>query len=287
MVEPRFGLDPEKARPAVRASKEPIIRLFSYHDAHPVVLGMVLMKAFDLDWLDWDYEVLRSEIVRHFNATGVSDHNWQKIQAFRVLMNATSPWTEYDVFENIIQALNNNIPDFEIVQMATVSQLLAGVDMINTVRKNDFSEEVAGYVAACAIENGITYLPEPLDFAAEKLSEPMYVCNDCGMRDRDTFFDGRCDVCCERFADDRPLNGKPNPKIPSACGTNISTYLKRDPAKVEERFEELRGLEVADIDAKSTVDVQAAKLVVAHKYRRQRREELSEQLEELKSWVKT
>jgi hypothetical protein len=197
-----------------------------------------------------------------------------------------SPWTEWEIFEKIIQALNNNIPDHSVLQKCSVSQLMAGVDMLNEIREEPFSWEVERYIAACAIDAGVTYLPEPLQFAQEALAVPHYRCKDCGNIDELTQEDLRCDVCSERYCDDRPLNGKPNSKLPPECGANIEVFLLRDPSEVEHRFESLKSKHSIDVDPENAVDVQTAKLMVAHNYMLQRRKELVAQLEELKSWVK-
>lgn len=281
----KFGLDPTRVRPAVRASEEPIIRFFSYHDAHPIALGMVVLERFGPEAVEWEAEALKTEIIKSFKATSISDHNWQKLQAFRAILLATSPWSEWEVFENVMQAFNNNIPNPEIVQRCTVAQLMAGVDIMNEIREEEFHPEVERYISACAIEDGITCLPGPLAFAQETLSEPQYRCRDCGNEDDDDLEDGRCDVCVERYADERNLNRKPAPHVPDGIGRNIERFLKRDPAGVKELFERWKGSEQEDVDHEDPVQVQAAKLVVAHKYMLQRRGELVEQLKELKSWV--
>jgi len=280
-----FGLDPERAPPAVRASKEPIIRFFSYHDAHPVALAMVLQEKFRHYWIDWEPETLKFEILATFNATSISEHNWSKLQACRTLMTANSFWCAWEVFEKVIQSLNNNLPDFEMAQRCSMSQLMTGVDIASQIRKEEFSDEIKGYVSACAIEEGVTYLPEPLDFAQVTLSQPHYECLDCGNMDDDDMEDGRCDVCVERFTDHRPLNGKPAEHVDPSWGTNIRRYLLRDPAGVKDKFDQIKNLKSATIDDESSADVQAAKLAVAHQYAKMRRGQPVKQLEELKSWV--
>ena len=286
---PKFGLDIRKASAAVAASLEPIIRFFSYHDAHPVALGMVLMEKFSYEWLEWEAEALRHAIVTTFRATSVSDHNWQKIQAFRTLLSVTSPWSEWDAFENVVLSLNNVIPDTLVIQQCTVAQLMAGVDMIRQIRdKEEFGPEVLGYIASCAIEEGVTWLPEPLDAANEILSEPRYLCKDCGNVGRmegGVLKDKRCDSCSERVFHGREFDGKPNPKLPKDRGKNIEEFLVRDPGGLPAKFEEWKKLEEVAPDPEDPVDVQAAKLVGAYKYMMLRRKQLVDQLEELKTWV--
>ena len=288
MIQPmeKWGLDIAKAPAAVQASLEPITRFFSYHDAHPVALTMALMEKFNVEWLEWEPETLKQEILTTFRATSISEHNWQKIQAVRTLTQTVGFWSEWHIFEKVIQALNNNVPRFDITQRCTMAQLMAGVDIANQVRKEDFGDEIERYVAACAIEEGVTYLPAPVDFAKKALSQPMYRCRDCGEVDTDDL-DGRCDFCTGRFQDEKPLNMKPMAQVPNSAGRNLEKFLKIDPAPARKRFEQVKGKDPdsLELDDDNAEDVQAAKLMVAYRYMQLRQQQLVEQLEELKSWV--
>jgi len=282
----KWGLDVSKAPPAVQASREPIIRFFSYHDAHPVALTMVLLEKFGAEWFVWEADALKEEILRTFNATSISEHNWQKIQAVRTLTETVGFWEEWHIFEKIIQALNNNVPRFDIAQRCSLSQLMAGVDIAETIRKRKYGEEIEKYVSACAIDEGVIYLPSPLDFAQQTLAEPMYRCRVCGRVDTDDI-DGRCDFCTGRFLDDHPLNFKPADGVPQDAGTQLEKFYKRDYRSTEKRFNELKLKDRSelDLDDDKPEDVQSAKLLVALDYMKKRQVELIEQLEELKSWV--
>jgi len=220
-----------------------------------------------------------------FRCTSVSEHNWQKIQAIRTLTSTVGFWNEWHIFEKIIQALNNNIPRFDITQRCTMSQLMAGVDIANTIRREKYGDEIERYVAACALDEGVNYLPTPLDFASTVLSEPSYLCKDCGNIDTDDLQDGRCDVCCGRFIDAHPLNMKPAAGVNPKAGLNVEQFLKHDPAPVEARFNELKANRNLKLNENKTEDVQAAKLMVAYDYMQLRTKQLADQLEELKSWV--
>lgn len=281
----KWGLDPTRVPPAVLASEEPIIRFFAWHDMHPVAATMVLMEKFGHQWIYWEPETLKREILATFKATSVSDHNWNKLQAVRTIFTSISFWHEWPVFEKVIQALNNNLPDFTMMQRCTVAQLMAGIDMVFQLRREEYGNEIAKYVAACAVDQGVMYVPPPLEFAQTALSEPQYVCLDCGNVDEDDLVDGRCDFCVGRYMDHHNLNDKPAPWVPDDVGHHIERFVKRDPAGARKRFEELKDKKEYDINDESADDVQAAKLVVAYKYMNLRREQLVSQLEELKSWV--
>lgn len=281
----KWGLDPAKVPAAVQASSEPIVRLFAWHDAHPIAMTMVLMEKFGHQWIIWEGDTLKTEIIRTFNATSISENNWNKLQAVRALLSSVSYWSEWPVFEKVIQSLNNNIPDFEEAQRCTLAQLMAGVDMVSQLRSETYHEEVRYYVASCAVYEGVTYLPPPLDFAQRELSVPSYVCNDCGNVDPIDVEDGRCDFCVGRYQDQHNLNHEPAPWVPSHVGRNIEEFLKRDPSAARQAFEMMKGKDFYPVNDESPGEVQGAKLAVAYKYMKLRREQLSEQLKELKPWV--
>ncbi len=267
-------------------NREPVGRYFNYHDAHPITLMMALLEKFGSEWFDWEAETLKAEIAITFNSPIISEHNWQKIQAVKAITRTVGFWKEWHIFEKIVQALNNNVPRFDISQRCTMPQLMAGVDIVNTIRKEEYEEEIQKYISACAIDQGVTYLPPPLDFAQNVLSEPRYKCTVCGTDALDDL-DGRCDFCCGRFQDGKPLNFKPSPHLPKDAGTKVKKYLTRDPAPAKKRFDELKLKDRSEMDLDDEVaeDVQAAKLMVAYDYMRMRQEQLVDQLEELKSWM--
>jgi hypothetical protein len=283
----KWGVDLTTLPAKVASSKEPIVRFFGYHDAHPVALVMSLLGQFDTDWVDWEPDTLRKEILTTFEAPSISPHNWEKIQAARTLMTASTYWNEWHVFEKINQALNNNIPVFDISQRCTVAQLMAGVDIASQIREEPFDEdEVGRYIACCALDEFIVYLPPPIDFAQKYLSQPMYRCKICGNVDNDDL-DGRCDFCTARFQDEHPLNFKPSVHVSDSAGTEVERFLMRDHLPSKLRFDEVisRGVNSVKLSDESPEDVQALKLFVAHSYMQMRRSQLVEQLEEIKSWV--
>lgn len=281
----KWGLDLAKAPKAVQASLEPIVRFFAWHDMHPVAATMVLMEKFGHEWITWEAETLKTEIVRTFRATSISEHNWNKIQAVRTILSSLNLWVDWETFEKVIQALNNNVPRFDILQRCTIPQLMAGVDMVDGIRKELYGREIEHYVAACAVDQGITYLPEPLDFAGSVLSKPMYRCLDCGNVDVDDLVDGRCDFCSGRYQKVHNLDHKPANWIPATVGRNIKRYVTRDPSGAKTGFDMMKDLDSYKVDPKSPDEVQGAKLTVAYKYMQMRRGQLVEQLKELRTWV--
>lgn len=284
MIEPKnYSPDVEEATFPPSSSL-----FFAYHDAHPLALAMAIFSKMGGDWVEWEAETLRWEIAREFNVSSISPANWEKIQAVRALMLTVGFWAEWHIFEKILQALNNNIPQFDTLQACTIPQIMAGIDMASEIRPGmKFSEEVALYVAACALEEGVTYLPDNLEFAQNALTSPSYYCKDCGNVDDDDLMDGRCDFCVGRFQGDHPLNMKPSEGVPDNVGRNIVKFQKRDPSGAKDRYELLlaRGPENDHLSEDSPEDVQAGKLYVAYEYTELRKAQKERQYKGLKSWM--
>jgi hypothetical protein len=144
--------------------------LFVHHDTHPVVFDVALLARYDLDWFTWDPQTLWREIKDDFRVPSISDHTCAKIQAVRTLHINEWFWTKWEVFCWITQALNNNIPDFLVIQKPSISQLLNAVEIADMVRGGEsFSDEVKGWVASCLVDDGVFYAPNPIAFAQDAI----------------------------------------------------------------------------------------------------------------------
>ena len=234
-------------------------RVFSYWKSHPMYLDMLLLEAFGPQWLDWEPETIWAEIQDDFKAKSISVHVRNKINAMKLLHVATSPWTEWEVFTVTVQALNDNIPDFRMLQKPSPDQIIAAVAIMNKVKEQKFSEEVGRYVAACFLDEGIYFLPDPVGFAQEYAAQPEYRCSKCGNVDTDEG-NNMCDAC----------------GAPQAA---LKLYLKRDFRPVATRFQKV----MADGDSRdydleeNEVDVQVAKLVRAFNWKAELDKRLSSQ----------
>jgi hypothetical protein len=260
--------------------------LFTHHDAHPIVLNLALLKAFGVDWLDWEWETLWSEIKRIFK-TQISEHSKAKIQAVSTLYQSTAPWDLWQVFEKVCQALNNNIPRADIVQACGTEQLFVAVDIMNRIKRLDFSPEVRAYMAACFQNDDVLFAPPPLDFIQAELSQPYWECLDCGNVDSALFHDGICDTCTEKFDPERNLSMRPDPELlKKGLGKNVKLRLKFNPDPIEKRWNAVKKLPSKDAPLDETQeDVQVAKLLVDRDYLNIRRRQLIAQLVALRTWM--
>lgn len=259
---------PEEAPPpAEKPSFAPISpkNVFGHHDAHPLLLDALLLQKYGPLWLDWEPETIWSEINDDFKQD-VSVHNRNKIQAVKLCHLVDSPWTDWDVFVVTVQAFNNNIPDFRTLQRPTIAQILNAVEIMDKIKSEDevkFSEEVMKFIAACFLDDGVVYLPPPINEAQPWASRPRYRCSKCGKID----VDDDNDIC-------------------DSCGVSDQYLVKemeRDYRPVEARYKVIlanragKPEDFIELD-ETPEDVQTAKLLVANEYVMDRQRQLKEQM---------
>lgn len=260
--------------------------LFSHPEAHPYVLDLSLIKTFNLDWFSWEPETVFQEIQSTFN-TSIADVNKNKIMATMTLHVIDTAWDHWEVFEGTIQALNGVIPNPRYMNPCDIPFLLAGVDIINELRQEEFSDEVGRYIAACFLNEEVSYAPPPLDFAQPYLSQLRYKCDHCGKHGNALPpFNGHCDSCSAKFQDEHPFNFK-NADWAKDDNKDVHYYVGLDFQPTKTRFDELVGMSADRISIQQDVpeDIEAAKLISAHDYMELRRKQKTQQLTDLKDWL--
>lgn len=232
--------------------------LFIHHDSHPLLLDIVLLKTFGVDWLAWEAETLWSEIQRVFKQPPLPVHNRNKIQAVRTAHLVEAPWTDWETFTVVSQALNNNIPNFQVLHKPTPPQIMNAVSILGRVAERMFSDEVQKFIAACFLDESLYYLPPPVDFAQDEAAMLRYRCTKCGNMDRDDSNE-ECDVC---GAPESALRKEPTFDVES----------------VKKRYKQILSQGDDRDELQETVeDIQVAKLLVARDYVAHRDSQLAEQ----------
>jgi hypothetical protein len=274
--------DPDSSTPVT------VRNLFTHHDAHPLVIDFALLKTFNLEWLGWEEETIWAEIQRLFK-TQISEHARAKVRTVKTCHVANGPWEQWQVFEKVVQGLNNNVPRWGIMQAPTLEQLYAAIDILAGLRKQDFSDEVKRYMAAAVLHEDVVFVPPPLDFIQVEVSHPHYVCQDCGNEDSALFHDGTCDTCTKKYDLSNGLGFHPDPDVlASGRGRNLKLVLRYDPDPVQKLWDTVKGKrteEVADSLEETPEGVQVAKLLMARDYLDLRRKQLADQLISLKTWL--
>ena len=251
--------------------------ILRHHDAHPLVLDLLLTQVFGPEWWTWEPETLRQLIVREFKS-GCTELVWNKLQALRTLHVAPGlVFDEWECFLPVITALNNVIPDFDIMQLPTPARLYVGVGIIKSIDPDEeFSHEVRRFVASSLLYDGIYFAPGDLSFVQDLLRHPYYVCPDCGNKE-DVLYDhdGVCDSCGRDWYS--KITGR-RIKQP-----NVIFHNRYDETVVRERFnkaaQEWSNFFPNDDDE---VDVQVCKIASAIEYKAKRDQQFLEQKEALK-----
>ena len=144
--------------------------LFVHHDSHPVVFDVALLRKYGTDWFEWEAETLWHEIKEDFHVPSISDHAKAKIQAVKTLHIGQMYWANWEVFCWITQALNNNIPDWQVLQKPSIAQLFNSVDAAEMVRSGEvFTLEIQSFVAACVLDENVLYAPHPIAFCQSEI----------------------------------------------------------------------------------------------------------------------
>lgn len=141
---------------------------FSSSVATPVEIDRTLVDQYGTEWLEWQPETLFQTIRMDFN-TQISKVNQDKILAVQLLHVSDSFWRHWEAHEKVVLAFNNLIPMFDRVQDVTMGQLFHAVHQAHQIRRENFQDEVKGYMAAHAKAEGMIWLPPPLDVVQDAL----------------------------------------------------------------------------------------------------------------------
>ena len=260
--------------------------LFTDEQTHPIILMRTLTKKYGPDWTTWGPVVPRESIQANFNVT-ISRLNLNKALAAGVVATQDSFWTEWESFLFLVQALNNNIPISGELLELTVGQMMVAVDIANQIRRElknlsyvpEFSEDVARFIAAQAKNQGVWYLPPPLDFAAKYAAGIKYRCRSCGNTDELLFHDGVCDSCSDRFMEggvSQLTSWRPNPAYVKDA-KNIEVFEQNPTDKVKARLDQILGGKDVTLQ-ENQVDACVARLLVAQEYLTRRQEQYKAQI---------
>jgi ribosomal protein L37E len=237
----------------------------THPDAHPVALVLFLTTKYGPEWAKWEPETLWTTLAKDF--VEPSMHTRAKLQAARTVLRTNSPFNRWEVFAWVSQAFNNNFPDFVTVHPASVPQLFNVVWICNELRNQpEYDDEVQRWIAACALNEGVVFLPPPLDFAQKQTSLIEYRCKRCGNIDPD---------------DDTPEC--------DYCGAPPSELEKRsryaDPDSVSRMWEMVKDKPSDSVVLQEDfTGVQLARLLVARDYLDMRKKQAENQAKELGLW---
>lgn len=138
--------------------------LFRNPGTHPITLDLYLLKKYGAEWLGWELETLHGILLAD-HPGGVSNAAWHQVNALRTLHLVDRFWLEWEVFNWCVVALNGDVPDFNVIQIPSVTQCMLAVDAADEVRRDvPWSVEVKAFLSVVHRHEEILVPQEPLDF---------------------------------------------------------------------------------------------------------------------------
>lgn len=258
---------------------------YKSEQAHCIALFRDVIGRYGPECLEWEMPVFKRTLEKDLK-TSIASVNLHKIMAAIAVADTDRFWNDWQVFHFVTQCLNNNIPVASHIQDFSVGELMVAVDTANTLRRElgkasyvpEFSEEIAKFIAAQALEAGVWFLPEPLEFAQAYAAKRTCVCKDCGNHQSYiTKNDKICYVCTEKFDSESLKSFKADRgKLLKGKGTNTVVIEKNPIAGVASILDKyLMGI-ITEFDV-SPDSICAAKLVVGLEYLTMRRQQFREQ----------
>jgi len=254
------------------------VKLLTDDTTSPVVLFFYCTKKYGHEWMKWAPEVLKRTLELDHPGVVLSKKALNRMLAAAVIATRDSYFEDWEPFHFLTQALILGTPTADTMQEHSVGEMMAAVDdaiyirehLSKLVARPSFSDTVARYVAAQALNQGVWYLPAPLDFASDYAGMKRYHCRDCGHEGEIFANDGLCDVCTERFDTDSLREFKPSTStVARGLGKNTQIIFKNPQDGVKVR---LRALQQNPASFNGTQDdVCAAKLLEAIDYTNHRR----------------
>jgi hypothetical protein len=104
-------------------------------------------------------------IVAQNNNIDISEIEMDMINAIKTILTVDTPWEDPFIFENIVDAFNGDPVIPEVLTKPPLRNIVLTVSAMNEIKEKKFSDNVAKYIAAIAIDDSMIYLPPPLDFA--------------------------------------------------------------------------------------------------------------------------
>lgn len=154
-------------------AKITISNVFQHPNAHPLLLDLLLLKKFSTEWIAWDPDTFHYVLPKAFGGAEPSALAVHKMCALQTLHLVDSYWHRWEVFLPVTMSLNGIDPNFEVLQVPTVCQVAASVDIASFIRKDvSWSDELKAFVGAVVKHDHFYQAPEILSFCKLQ-SEPL------------------------------------------------------------------------------------------------------------------
>jgi hypothetical protein len=122
---------------------------------HLLTLSVLLQDALGPQFIAWDFNALRDELIDRFGSIGPL--TWERIMALTILHATNIAWEEWEVFEKTATTINGEIPIFAYIQPLEAEEVAIAIVTMAKVDKHQFSDEVKRYMLSCCLSDGLWY----------------------------------------------------------------------------------------------------------------------------------
>ena len=253
---------------------------------HTITIVKALLAKYGPECVDWEPVVVQKSMYDDFKAAKLNVY--KALAGLAVLQNDRF-WSDWQTFQFLAQAFNNLMPSAHTIQELSVAQMMVAVDTANQLRESmksisyvpEYSEEVAKFIASQALNQGVWFLPSPLDFASNYASKTIIQCQDCGNEEfLDDEEDDICPVCSGKY-DLTNLGSVTHSeeRLKRGFGKNTRIVTKYPTLKVQKALQKLLTGAPVSLSEEDQDDVCAARLYTSVKYFLKRREEAKHELD--------
>lgn len=124
----------------------------------PIPLLRLLTEHLGTSWITDDFDSVIQDV-----REGLGQPHpiiQEKIRALRACAATAAPWTRYEVFAPVVQAMNGIVPDFSRHMVMEAHELALAIKTMGLVRSGeDFSDEVRKYIASSLMSEGLFFSP--------------------------------------------------------------------------------------------------------------------------------
>lgn len=155
--------DPKKAisKALIRAAAGEIMEKDS--SIKILKLYQFLNDKYDREWWDWEPETIWKSLEDSHIEGETPEGVKNAAMALQLTTNTHAPFEHWHIFEKVGHAFNSNPVSFAIVQPLEIEEACLTMAILKRIQpKTAFDGEVLTYVAACAKNCGVSFLPDDL-----------------------------------------------------------------------------------------------------------------------------
>lgn len=129
----------------------------------PIAIAAWVEKKAGSGWVEFEYESLRD--------LGLSDPQVRKALAAKVALYEPKAFSDWGYFHRLAKAFNGYDTEGDFLYDLSLAEVAWAVDIMRYLDTlTPWGEEVCGYIAAIAHDEGFVTLPGILNFASERLA---------------------------------------------------------------------------------------------------------------------